>query len=79
MKEEIEIAMTSHLDRAWNKEDRVFQSIPGTRKSHHFKKVDPYMYIIGCQTMSDDASDYAEVTFRTGKIISPALEGVCEP
>ena len=54
-KEEIESAK-SHLDKAWNKEDRVIQSIPGTRKSHHFKKVEPY--IIGCQTVSDDASDY---------------------
>ena len=69
-KEEIKTSK-SNLDKVWNKENSVIQSIPGTRKSHHFKKVEPY--IIGCQTMSDDASDYAEFSFLSGKIALPAV------
>ena len=39
----------SHLDKAWNKKYKVIQSIPGTRKSHFFKKVEPKL----CMTTSN--------------------------
>ena len=38
---------------------------------NNFKKVEPY--IIGCQTVSDDARDYAEYSFLTRKIIPPTV------
>ena len=42
-------------------------SIPDTRKADYFKKLIPYT--IGFQTITSDASDYAEFSLRTGKFV----------
>ena len=55
------------LDQTWCTENGTIHSIPGTRKAHFFIKVAPYT--IGFQTITADASDYAEFSFRTGKVV----------
>ena len=53
------------LDKSWHTEDGTIYGIPGTRKSHYFRKVSPYR--TGFQTTTSDASDYVEFSFKTNK------------
>ena len=55
------------LDNAWHTDSGTIYSIPGTWKAYYFRKVNPYT--IGFQTITIDASDFAEFLFRTGKSV----------
>ena len=53
------------LNNSWHTNDGTIYSIP--QKAHYFRNVNHNT--IGLQTITSDASDFAEFSFRTGKFV----------